>query len=101
MDTPQAGNITVIPTGAALGADVVGVDLSKPITAETFKQIEDAWHTHLVLRFRGQQLDDPAARAACGVHGRSRAMTSMTWDHVAGRTETAMLAHLSSSPVDA
>jgi taurine dioxygenase len=25
----------------------------------TFKAIEDAWHQHLVLRFRGQQLDDP------------------------------------------
>jgi len=60
MDTPQAGKITIIPTGAALGADVVGVDLSKPVSADTFRQIEDAWHTHLVLRFRGQQLDDPA-----------------------------------------
>ena len=63
MDTPQKTNITVIPTGAALGADVTGVDLSKPISAETFRQIEDAWHTHLVLRFRGQQLDDPALLA--------------------------------------
>ena len=63
MDIPQEIDITVIPTGAALGADVVGVDLSKPIAAETFRQIEDAWHTHLVLRFRGQQLDDPALLA--------------------------------------
>lgn len=63
MDTPQTGNITVMPTGAALGADVVGVDLSKPMSDKTFKQIEDAWHTHLVLRFRGQQLDDPALLA--------------------------------------
>ncbi len=60
MDTPQKCNITVIPTGAALAADVVGVDLSKPLAQETFKQIEDAWHTHLILRFRNQQLDDPA-----------------------------------------
>ena len=63
MDTPQNTNITVIPTGAALGADVVGVDLSKPLSQETFRQIEDAWHTHLVLRFRGQKLDDPALLA--------------------------------------
>ncbi|MEZ5246099.1 MAG: glycosyltransferase family 4 protein [Acidimicrobiales bacterium] len=46
-------------------------------------------------------LDDPAARAVCGVHGRSRAMTSMTWDHVAERTEAAMLTHLSPFTVDA
>jgi len=63
MDTPQKNNVTVIPTGAALGADVVGVDLSKPLSEETFRQIEDAWHTHLVLRFRGQKLDDPALLA--------------------------------------
>lgn len=63
MDTPQKSNVTVIPTGAALGADVVGVDLSKPLSDETFRQIEDAWHTHLVLRFRGQKLDDPALLA--------------------------------------
>jgi taurine dioxygenase len=63
MDTPQKNNVTVIPTGAALGADVVGVDLSKPLSDETFRQIEDAWHSHLVLRFRGQQLDDPALLA--------------------------------------
>ncbi len=63
MDTPQQVNITVIPTGAALGADVLGVDLSRPITPEVFQQIEDAWHMHLVLRFRGQQLDDPALLA--------------------------------------
>jgi len=63
MDTPQNNNITVVPTGAAIGADVVGVDLSKPLSQETFRQIEDAWHTHLVLRFRGQKLDDPALLA--------------------------------------
>ena len=63
MDTPQNTNITVVPTGAALGADVVGVDLSKPLSQETFRQIEDAWHTHLILRFRGQKLDDPALLA--------------------------------------
>lgn len=42
MDTPGQSRITVVPTGAALGADVVGVDLSEPISAETFRQIEDA-----------------------------------------------------------
>ena len=63
MDTLQKNNITVTPTGAALGADVTGVDLSKPLSSETFRQIEDAWHTHLVLRFRGQKLDDPALLA--------------------------------------
>jgi taurine dioxygenase len=63
MDIPRQSRITVIPTGAALGADVVGVDLARPISDETFREIEDAWHAHLVLRFRGQRLDDPALLA--------------------------------------
>ncbi len=52
--------MTVIPSGAALGADVVGVDLSRPISAARHAQIRKAWNDHLVLRFRGQKLDDPA-----------------------------------------
>ncbi len=48
--------IEIVPTEAALGADVAGVDLRKPLTAETVAQIRNAFHTHAVLRFRGQQL---------------------------------------------
>lgn len=49
---------TVTPTGAALGADVSGVDLSKDLDAATAAALERAWMDHLVLRFRGQTLDD-------------------------------------------
>jgi taurine dioxygenase len=59
MDLPSTTSITVKPTGAALAADILGVDLTQPMDGATFKQIEDAWHQHLILRFRGQQLDDP------------------------------------------
>ncbi len=60
MDAVANTKITVIPSGAALAADVLGVDLSLPISAELFTQIRQAWNDHLVLRFRGQKLDDPA-----------------------------------------
>ena len=60
MDTVSNTSITVIPTGAALGADIVGVNLSQPISTELCAQIRKAWNDHLVLRFRGQQLDDPS-----------------------------------------
>jgi taurine dioxygenase len=63
MDTPHSSRITAVATGAALGADVVGVDLSQPIDEATFREIEDAWHAHLVLRFRDQRLDDDALLA--------------------------------------
>jgi len=46
------------PTGAALAADVHGVDLSRPVSDEVFARIADAWAEHLVLRFSGQKLDD-------------------------------------------
>jgi taurine dioxygenase len=63
MDLPEGKCITVIPTAAALGADVAGVDLMKPLDPALFKAIETAWHQHLVLRFRGQRLDDPGLLA--------------------------------------
>lgn len=47
------------PSGAALAADVHGVDLSQPVSDAVFAQILAAWSEHLVLRFSGQRLDDP------------------------------------------
>ncbi len=50
--------IDVRPTGAALAADVEGVDLAGPLSAEALAAIKQAWGDHLVLRFRGQRLSD-------------------------------------------
>jgi len=47
----------VIPTGAALGATVNGVDL-RHLSEATFARIMQAWHGHSVLLFRGQTLTD-------------------------------------------
>ena len=46
------------PTGAALAADVHGVDLSQPLSEALFQRVAEAWAEHLVLRFSGQKLDD-------------------------------------------
>ena len=43
----------------ALGAEVSGVDISKPLSKEDLGEILAAWTEHLVLRFRGQELSDP------------------------------------------
>ena len=53
-------DLWVQPTGGALGADVHGADLSQQMSDATFARIADAWGKHLVLRFSGQKLDDPA-----------------------------------------
>ena len=50
--------IEVRPTGAALGADILGADLSRPPAPAAFGAIHRAWMTHVVLRFRGQTLTD-------------------------------------------
>src|SRR3984893_5183269 len=50
--------LTVQRTGAALGADIEGLDLSAKLPAGTVDAIKEAWGAHLVLRFRGQQLED-------------------------------------------
>ena len=50
--------IEVRPTGAALGADILGADLSRPPAPAEFGAIHRAWMTHVVLRFRGQTLTD-------------------------------------------
>jgi taurine dioxygenase len=49
--------IQVVPTGAALGAEIRGVDLRR-IDDSAFAAIHRAWLDHLVVLFRGQDLDD-------------------------------------------
>ena len=49
--------------GEALGAEIRGLDLSRPLEEQTFKEIREAWLEHLVLRFRGQKLTDPQVLA--------------------------------------
>jgi taurine dioxygenase len=46
------------PTGAALAADIEGVDLAGSLSPETVAAVKQAWGDHLVLRFRGQRLSD-------------------------------------------
>ena len=48
------------PSGGALAADVHGIDLSQSLGDAAFERIAEAWNEHLVLRFSGQRLDDPA-----------------------------------------
>jgi taurine dioxygenase len=49
--------IGVVPTGAALGAEIIGVDLRNP-DALQLAAIERAWHDHQVILVRGQTLSD-------------------------------------------
>jgi taurine dioxygenase len=59
MTSAAQANLEVIPTGAALGAEIRGVDLSGPLPAASIEAIKRAWDEHLVLLMRGQQLNEP------------------------------------------
>ena len=48
--------IEIIPTGAALGAEIRGVDLSVPFEAEDFASVENAFNEYGVVFFRQQKL---------------------------------------------
>jgi taurine dioxygenase len=49
-------DITVTPLSAACGAQISGVDLTKPLSPGAVDAIKDDWGRHLVLVFRGQSI---------------------------------------------
>ena len=49
-------SIEIIPTGAALGAEIRGLDLASPLDDATFAAIERAYDTHGVIFFRDQRI---------------------------------------------
>jgi taurine dioxygenase len=51
-------SITVSPFAAGLGADIGGVDIRDPLSTADRDAIRAAWLDNLVLRFRGQPMDD-------------------------------------------
>jgi taurine dioxygenase len=65
----ETAEIRVVATGAALGADIEGVDLARPMDHATVALIRAAWMEHLVLRFRGQRLTDEQLCAASARFG--------------------------------
>jgi len=63
----RADAVEIVPQDAVIGAEVRGVDLSKPLDPETFARIEAAYDRHTVLIFRNQKLT-PAQHIAFGAH---------------------------------
>ena len=48
----------ILPISPALGAEIKGVNLRSPIDDELKQRLLDAWHDHLVLLLRDQDLDE-------------------------------------------
>ncbi len=62
-------SLDITPLSQALGAEIRGLDLSEPLDASTTAEIEDAWHEHIVLVFRDQDLDEDAQLRFAGQFG--------------------------------
>jgi len=53
----------LLPLGAALGTEILGIDLSKPLEAGAFAGIQATFAEHPVLVFRDQDLGAPELAA--------------------------------------
>src|SRR6516162_6752327 len=60
-------DLTVTPLSGACGAEIKGIDLTRPLSQETVQAIRDAWAKHLVLLFRAQTItqEQQLAFASC------------------------------------
>jgi taurine dioxygenase len=63
-ERPRMG-ITVTKLSDAIGAEVSGVDLSRPLDEATVADIRRAWLDNVILVFRGQQVSDDDQERFC------------------------------------
>ena len=55
--TKATAGLDIQPLSEVIGAEVNGIDLSEPLDGDTVAAITDAWHEHIVLLFRDQEID--------------------------------------------
>lgn len=77
--------LRVVPTGAALGARIEGVDFSLPLPEEVKEALRRAWAEHLVLLWRGQRLSDEQLLEASGIFGPPHEAASRRYHLAAGQ----------------
>ncbi|HMQ17972.1 MAG TPA: TauD/TfdA family dioxygenase, partial [Sphingopyxis sp.] len=61
--------LTITPSGQACGARVTGVDLTRPLDADSVAEIRAAWLDHHVLAFPGQRMSDDDLERFTGSFG--------------------------------
>src|ERR1051325_6572546 len=59
MHCMSGGSLEIRRLAGAIGAEIAGVDLARPVDDDTMAAIRRAWLDHLVLFWRGQQLSPP------------------------------------------
>ena len=69
MTQAQGASLTITPLGTHAGAEATGVDLSRPVDAETRRRLQDALRRHVALVVRDQQLTADQYAEAIKVFG--------------------------------
>jgi taurine dioxygenase len=75
MNAPAHNLFEVVPLSQHIGAEIRGLDMSKPLDSATIKAIYQTWLDHTVIIFRGQNLtqeDHLQATSYFGTQGHIR-----------------------------
>ena len=56
--SPSSLPFQIRPLSPALGAELIGLDLSAPMSDAVFENVQDAWHRNLVILLRDQHLTE-------------------------------------------
>ena len=78
--------IEVVPLTLHIGAEIRGVDLTKPLPLEQLKEVRDAFLKWKVVFFRGQNLDHPQHVAVARQFGEPT-IGHAVFGHVEGHPE--------------
>jgi len=62
-------NVSIRPLTSLIGAEIVGIDLGKPIDEEAWSRLYGCFADRAVLMFRDQDFDPPRFAAAAQLFG--------------------------------
>lgn len=69
MNVASGKFFEIVPLTRHIGAEIRGIDLSKPVSEETAQALRQAWLEHIVLIFRGQKLSQEDHMNATRIFG--------------------------------
>ena len=71
-------SLEIVPLGGTIGAEIRGIDLSRPVDAEAAEILRKAWRRFALLVFREQDMTDDALRRSADWLGAASEITMPT-----------------------